>query len=113
VLETQAGAAKKAAEKQARVARAQAEAAARKAAEQSRKAAKEAVERSKPMFEAAKPAVAKGAEWVLEAAQTGSNGKTKKANDPTSLRDLRKALDGAIASGKPVPYDKALVTRLI
>jgi hypothetical protein len=75
--------------------------------------AKPFVEKAKPMVEAAKPVVAKGAERVLEAAQTGSNGKTKKANDPTSLRDLRKALDGAIASGKPIPYDKPLVTRLI
>ena len=64
------------------------------------------------MVEAAKPVVAKGAERVLERAQTSSNGR-KKADDYTGIRELRKALDDAVASGKQVPYDKPLVTRLI
>ena len=62
-----------------------------------------AVEAAKPkatsVVEAAKPAVAKGAERVLEAAQTSSNGR-KKAKDPTGVRELRKALDDAVATGK-------------
>jgi hypothetical protein len=58
--------------------------------------------------------VAKGAERVLEAAQASPNGHgRKKAEDFTGVRELRKALDEAIASGKPVPHDKPLVTRLI
>jgi hypothetical protein len=56
--------------------------------------------------------VAKGAERVLERAQTSSNGR-KKSEDFTGIRELRKALDEAIADGKPVPHDKPLVTRLI
>ena len=52
-------------------------------------------------------------ERVLEAAQTSANGKTKKANDPTNVRELRRLLDEAVASGKQIPYDKPLVTRLI
>ena len=66
------------------------------------------------MVEAAKPVVAKGAERVLEAAQTSSNGSgRKKAEEVTGLRELRKALDDAVAEGKKVPYDKPVVTRLI
>jgi hypothetical protein len=64
------------------------------------------------VVEAAKPVVARGAERVLEAAQTSSNGR-KKSEDITDLRDLRRALGDAVASGKKVPYDKPLVTRLI
>ncbi|MCA1843661.1 MAG: hypothetical protein LC792_10845, partial [Actinobacteria bacterium] len=66
------------------------------------------------VVEAAKPMVAKSAERVLEAAQTSSNGHgRKKADDVTNLRDLRKALDDAVASGTKVPYDKPVITRLI
>jgi hypothetical protein len=66
------------------------------------------------VVEAAKPVVARGAERVLEAAQTSSNGHgRKKAEDVTNLRDLRKALEDAVASGKKVPYDKPVLTRLI
>jgi hypothetical protein len=66
------------------------------------------------MVEAAKPVVAKGAERVLEAAQASSNGSgRKKAEEVTGLRELRKALDDAVAEGKKVPYDKPVVTRLI
>jgi hypothetical protein len=71
------------------------------------------VEKAKPMLERAKPTVAKGAERVLEAAQTSSNGKTKKANDPTKVQELRRLLDEAVVSGKKIPYDKPVVTRLI
>ncbi|MCA1844044.1 MAG: hypothetical protein LC792_12845, partial [Actinobacteria bacterium] len=75
------------------------------------------VEAAKPrvetVVEAAKPKVAKGAERILEMAQTSPNGR-KKAEDFSGVRELRKALDEAIASGKQqVPHDKALVTRLI
>jgi hypothetical protein len=103
---------------------------------QAAKAAKEAVERSKPLvdaarpkvepvveaarpkvtaaIEAAKPVVAKGAERVLEVAQTSPNGHRRKKNeDFAGVRELRKALDDAIATGKEVPHDKPLVTRLI
>ncbi|MDQ1502839.1 MAG: hypothetical protein QOD57_566, partial [Actinomycetota bacterium] len=128
VTAARAHGAQKALEKQgakaAKVARAQAGSAGKKAAEQSRRAAKEAVERSKPlvvpvverakpMVERAKPTVAKGAERVLEAAQSSSNGKTKKANEPSNVKELRRLLDEAVASGKKIPYDKPLVTRLI
>ena len=66
------------------------------------------------VVEAAKPVVAKGAERVLERAQGSPNGHgRKKAEDVTGIRELRKALDDAVASGKEVPYDKPLVTRLI
>src|SRR5439155_10113185 len=117
-------AAQKVVEQEAVKARAQGDAAARKAVERSRKAAKEAVERSKPyvapvvekakpVVEAAKPTVARTAERVLEAAQTGSNGSTKKAGEATNVRELRRLLDQAVVSGKQIPYDKALVTRLI
>jgi F0F1-type ATP synthase membrane subunit b/b' len=74
------------------------------------------VEAAKPkaiaVVEAAKPKVAKGAERILEAAQTSPNGR-KKAAEFTGIRELRKALDDAIADGKQVPHDKPLVTRLI
>ena len=79
--------------------------------------AKPVVERAekaaKPAIERAKPEVAKRAERVLEAAQTSSNGKSKKANDPTNVKELRRLLDDAVATGKGIPYDKPLVTRLI
>jgi len=75
-----------------------------------------AVEAAKPkvtsVVEAAKPKVAKGAERILEVAQTSSNGR-KKAEDWSGVRELRKALDDAIADGKRVPHDKPLVTRLV
>ncbi|HEU5448211.1 MAG TPA: hypothetical protein VFW57_04290 [Acidimicrobiia bacterium] len=76
------------------------------------------IEAAKPkataVVEAAKPKVAKGAERILEAAQASSNGHgRKKAEDFTSVRELRQALDEAISTGKQVPHDKPLVTRLI
>ncbi|MGH9010153.1 MAG: hypothetical protein ACRDYF_09950, partial [Acidimicrobiia bacterium] len=74
------------------------------------------VEAAKPkatsVVEAAKPVVAKGAERILEHTQASPNGR-KKAEDFTGVRELRKALDDAIATGKKVPHDKPLVTRLI
>ena len=46
--------------------------------------------------------------------RAGSNGHgRKKAEDFTSVRELRQALDEAISTGKQVPHDKPLVTRLI
>jgi hypothetical protein len=77
------------------------------------KAAKASAERARPAVEWAKPMVAKSAERVLEAAQTSPNGKHRKANDPTNVKELRRLLDEAVATGKPIPYDKPLVTRLI
>ena len=50
---------------------------------------------------------------VLGAYEWGLAGKTKKANDVTNVRDLRRLLDDAVSTGKQIPYDKPLVTRLI
>jgi hypothetical protein len=77
------------------------------------KAARAGAEKARPALERAKPMVAKGAERVLEAAQSSPNGKHNKADDPSNVKELRRLLDDAVATGKPIPYDKPLVTRLI
>ena len=53
-------------------------------------------------------------ELVLEAARDGGSADGhKQSTGPASVESLRRALDDAVAAGRPIPYDKPLVTRLV